>query len=136
LRKIIIPLALLALIIVVLGYVALKPAPVVEVKAENVRLYSALANMGIEDAVVDVTQDKVLVRYNLPANMDMDTVSYYVMGAAAQAAPDSKEIILQVYEDMQPVKEVTVNTSDVISFINERMTLTDFQAVIKTSSLK
>ena len=101
----------------------------------NTELYLALASVGIEDAVVDITPERALVRYNLPENMSKESVNYYIMGAAA-AITNSSKIVIQVYESFTPLEEVIVSIEDVLAFMNETITYEEFEKRIEIKSLK
>jgi len=102
----------------------------------NIELYAALASVGIEDAVVDITQERALIRYNLPENMSKESVNYYIMGAAATIAPNSSKIVIQVYGSFEPLEEIVVKTEDVLAFMNETITYEELEKRIEIRSLK
>jgi len=102
----------------------------------NIELYAALASVGIEDAVVDITQERALIRYNLPENMSKESVNYYIMGAAATIAPNSSKIVIQVYGNFEPLEEIVVKTEDVLAFMNETITYEELEKRIEIRSLK
>lgn len=117
-KKIItISLAIIAVVVLIVGYLTLVPAKAVV--PENEALYSVLANVGIDDALVDVTDERVLVRYNLPEGKDPEAARYFVLGTAAHVAPYSKRIIIQTYRDMEPLEEASVATADVIRIMSK-----------------
>lgn len=99
------------------GYLAFVPPKTA--KPENEELYSALASAGIDEALVDVTDDIALVRYNLPEGRDEEAVTYFVLGAAAGAAPHTGKIIVQSYSDSTPISEVTANTGDILALTSK-----------------
>lgn len=101
----------------------------------NTELYLALASVGIEDAVVDITEERALIRYNLPENMSKEAVNYYIMGAAATITNSSK-ILIQVYENFTPLEEVIVSTEDVLAFMNGTITYEELEKRIEIKSLK
>ncbi|RLG39170.1 MAG: hypothetical protein DRN91_00585 [Candidatus Alkanophagales archaeon] len=94
-----------------------------------------MTSVGIEDAIVDITDERALVRYNLPENMSKESVNYYIMGAAA-AITNSSKIVIQVYENFTPLEEIVVSTEDVLAFMNETITYEEFEKRIEIKSLK
>lgn len=83
---------------------------------ENTNLYIILSSAGITDAVIDITEKRAFIRYELPDFINKTNAVYYILGAAASVAPNTKTIIIQTYQNFEPVDEVTVSTSEVISF--------------------
>lgn len=136
-KKIVIPIAVIAVLAIALYILSLpsQPEPEIIPNPLNTELYIALASVGIEDAVVDITPERALVRYNLPENMSKESVNYYIMGAAA-AITNSSKIVIQVYENFTPLEEVVVNTDDVLAFMNETITYEEFEKRIEIKSLK
>ncbi|RLI85044.1 MAG: hypothetical protein DRO98_07650 [Archaeoglobales archaeon] len=128
-------IAILAISLYILS-LPLLPEPEITTNPLNTELYLALASVGIEDAVVDITDERALIRYNLPENMSKESVNYYIMGAAATIAPNSSKIVIQVYENFTPVEEVVVSTEDVLTFMNETITHEEFEKRIEVRSLK
>jgi len=136
-KKIVIPIAVIAVLAIALYILSLpsQPEPEIIPNPLNTELYIALTSVGIEDAVVDITPERALVRYNLPENMSKESVNYYIMGAAA-AITNSSKIVIQVYENFTPLEEVVVNTDDVLAFMNETITYEEFEKRIEIKSLK
>ena len=138
-KKFLIPGLVLVLVIAavaVLYYLPVVKDPALEPKAYASTLYTALAGTGIDDTVVDITPERVLIRYNLPENMSKEAVQYYIMGSAATAVPESSKIVIQTYENFEPVEEATVDTKDVLAFMNESITFDEFKERIIVKSLK
>ena len=104
-----------------------------EIRSENTQLYAALVDAGIEDAVVDITDERALIRYNLPPNLNMEATWYYIISASAIIAPETDKIVIQTYVNYEPREEITVNTTDVIALMNEGITMVDFQERVKVS---
>ena len=85
-----------------------------EIRTENTQLYAALVDAGIEDAVVDITDERALIRYNLlPANLNKEATRQYILRASAIIAPETDKIVIQTYVNYEPGEEITVNTRDV-----------------------
>ena len=131
-KKIVIPITVIAVLAIALCILSLpsQPEPEIIPNPLNTELYLALASVGIEDAVVDITPERALVRYNLPENMSKESVNYYIMGAAA-AITNSSKIVIQVYENFTPLEEVIVSTEDVLAFMNETITYEEFEKRIE-----
>ena len=106
------------------------PKPVsIELREENTQLYSLLYEMGL-NPLVDVTEERVLVRYNLPEGMNEETY-YRVLAYSARVSPNSKEIIVQIYKDYSPYLEVRANTQDVLSWIEGKISRDELSIVVR-----
>jgi len=134
-KKLLIGLAVVLAFVIIILSLPTQPEPEITPNPLNTGLYLALASVGIEDAVVDITPERALIRYNLPANMSKESANYYIMGAAATIANSSK-IVIQVYENFMPVEEVVVSTEDVLAFINGTISYKELEKRIETKSLK
>lgn len=110
-RRVVYALGVVALVVVVgVGALAALPAPGFEPAAANSAIHARLAAAGFDDAVVDVTDERVLVRYTVPANVSRRRAALIALRAAADVAPGADRIVLQVYEAGEPVEQVTVET--------------------------
>ena len=105
----------------------------IEIREENTQLYAALVAVGIEDAIVDITDERALIRFNLPNNLNKEATWYYIMSASTAIAPESDKIIIQTYENYERREELTVNTTDAMALINGKITMEEFQKMLKTS---
>ena len=105
-----------AVLLVGVAYLTFVPPPTAT--PENEELYSALQSAGIEDALVDVTDDRVLVRYERPAGYDVRATNYLVLGAAAEAAPYTERVVVECYEGSTRVERVSANTGDVLAIVD------------------
>lgn len=108
--------AVAAVLIVSAGYLAFVPPPTAS--PENEALYSALQSAGIDEALVDVTDDRVLVRYELPAGYDEEATTYLVLGAAAEVAPHTERIVVERYDGSTRLGRVTAKTGDVLAVVS------------------
>lgn len=97
----------------------------------NTELSSALAAVRIENAFVDVTDKRVLITYNAPKHMSTAAAQHYIISKAANAAPNSRRIVLQVYGDSIPFEEVVVDTGDYFAVMNKKITYRDFEKRIE-----
>lgn len=106
---------------------ALKPsvvapeAEVVVLREENTTLYSLLYQMGL-DPLVDVTDQRVLIRYNQPEEIS-EKIYYRILAYSARTSPNSEEIIVQIYRNYSPHMEIRANTQDVLSWIEGRISM-------------
>lgn len=98
----------------------------------NSDIYSLLVAVGISDALVDVTPERVAVVYELPADLDEETANYYAIGAVAGAAPDSEKIVLQPHAKGVPGETVTVAMDDINGFIGGSITDEEFGSRLVT----
>ena len=107
---------MVAALVVGVGYLAFVPPP--SASPENEQLYSALGSAGIDDAAVDVTDDRVVVRYVLPDGYDLKATTFLVLGAAAEAAPYTERITVERYDGQTRVNRVSANTGDVLAIVS------------------
>lgn len=101
----------------------------------NSDIYSALVAIGIKDAFVDMTQERVIVSYDLPANIQKEASWYYVMGVVASTSSNSGKVIIQAYVNSKATEEVTVQMIDIQEFLNEQLTDAEFTSKLKISSI-
>lgn len=101
-----------------------KPEPMASEK--NTNLYNTLVDFGIIDAVIDISEERAFIRYELPDFIDKTNAVYYIMGAASSVAPETETIIIQTYQNFEPVDEVIVSTKEVIFFTNGEITEEEF----------
>jgi len=97
-------------IVIVVAVVSLAalPAPGFEPSETNSAIHVRLAGVGFTDDVVDVTAERALVRYTVPANLSRLDSELLVLRSVADTAPSVDLIVLQVYEAGSPVEQVTV----------------------------
>lgn len=69
------------------------PADVAAIE-RNTELATALTVGGLDDAFVDVTDERALVAYDLPEGSDGEFLQDFALGAAAQAAPESARAVI------------------------------------------
>lgn len=89
-----------------------------------------LADQGIEDAVVDISDERALVRYNLPTDMSAEDSWVVVLDELLQHAPSSDLAVLQVYEDGEPTQEVEADMDDVEAYFDGRISWEEFRGRI------
>ena len=82
----------------------------------NSELYAELASAGIVDAVVDVTEDRVLIRSQIPPGTTRAESVEVILTNAAAVAPQTETIIVQLYEGDEPVEQLTVETAVVTQY--------------------
>lgn len=94
-----------------------------------------LAEKGIEDAVVDVSDERALVRYNLPTDMSTEESWVVVLEELLQHAPSSDVAVLQVYEDGEPTQEIEADMDDVEAYFDARISWQEFRERITVRSV-
>ncbi|TGC10673.1 hypothetical protein [Methanolobus halotolerans] len=107
-------------------------------KAASMSVYESLAFQGIDDANVQVTPERVFVKYDQPpVKSDSDALLawFYIMGVAAGEAPGTDEIIIQMYAQNNPLFEVSVPTGDVLDFLESRITLDEFRTKVDVKAI-
>ncbi len=134
-RKLIVVFLVLIALVAMVTFLYLPAPSEEEINPDplNNELYSELMRIGIRDAVVDITDERALIRYNLPEGMSREDTELSIMKAAATIAPDSDKIVIQTYENFKPVEEVTIGTSDVLDFMEKTITYEEFKNRIKCS---
>ncbi len=136
LKKVFIVIGVLIAILVAGAVVIyLLPTPqAVSVNEKNSEIYSLMVAGGIENAVVDVTADKVLVTYNLPADLDKEASWFHTMGAVAAAVPNGKTLIIETHyrsgNGQNKIDTLTVQIKDVTDFLGGRLTEMQFRAKV------
>lgn len=137
-KRVVIPLVIVAVLVVVLLILSIPTPkePEIQPNPLNTQLYNTLSELGIEDAVVDVTAERTVVRYNLPENMSKEDAEISIMQVAAEISINSGKIIIQTYENFKPVEGVIVGTNDVLAFMEKTITYEEFRERIVIRSLK
>ena len=132
-KRVVIPLVIVAVLVVVFLILSIPTPKELEIQPNplNTQLYNTLSELGIEDAVVDVTADRTVVRYNLPENMSKEDAEISIMQVAAEISINSGKIIIQTYENFKPVEEVIVGTNDVLAFMEKTITYEEFRKRIE-----
>ena len=132
-KRVVIPLVIVAVLVVVLLILSIPTPkePEIQPNPLNTQLYNTLSELGIEDAVVDVTAERTVVRYNLPENMSKEDAEISIMQVAAEISINSGKIIIQTYENFKPVEEVIVGTNDVLAFMEKTITYEEFRKRIE-----
>ena len=93
-----------------------------ETRSQNTNLVAALMSAGIDDSFVDIDGDRVYVAYALPDGYDADTTQRFVIGAAANASPDSGKIVVTQYEGETANTIWTVQMNDFKSYMLDEIT--------------
>lgn len=123
--KILIALILIAGLIWYLSYRAEKTIVVPDVRDTD--MYVALAEFGLDDAVIDITDKQILVSYNLKDKKQEEEALFLTLGAAHQIAPSAQDIIIMVFYDIKPFKEITVAMTDVTLYAENKLSEEDFK---------
>lgn len=137
-RKVGVAVLVVAVVLIGVFLFLSQPAPTepdVEPSEKNTELYLTLADASITDAVVDITDERALVRYNVPEEMTKNESVYYTLGATATVADDSESIVLEVYRNNEGDERVTVSTEAVREFVRNESSLSDLQNEIERTDL-
>ncbi len=112
-----------------------KPEPLPELDSRSTELFAALYSGGIDDALVDVTDSSVRIAYSAPSGMTADASAYFTFGAAARVSPISKEVVVTVFEGDKPSAQFTASMPDILSFLDKKLSSTEFSKKVKTEKL-
>ncbi len=88
---------------------------------ENTDIYNVLLQDGF-DALVDTTEDRVLVRFDLPQNYTSEA-SVYIVLASVSAITKSDLIIVQIYRNEKKIEEVRAKNQDVLDIVNDKISV-------------
>lgn len=99
------------------------PASSMSIGADPVatEIAADLAEEGIDDALVDVTDERALVRYDPPSDMNTEESWLVVLDSLQANAVDSEMAVLQVYDTGDPRQEVEADMDDVESYFDARI---------------
>lgn len=133
--------AAIAIVLAVVFFIRFDRASVDEQTAvvideRNDAIYAALVSVGIENALVDVTDARTIIRYEVPRAINKKAALYYVIGAAARYAVPASTIIATLFENESASEESTVSVKDVLAFLNKEMTEKEFSGRINRKDLK
>lgn len=98
-------------------------------------IYRAMVNNSIPAAVVDISNETILVRYNVPPNRSREHTTYYVLGVASSVAPKSDRIRVEVYENFVPIEAVVVETTAVQAYRDDEVTFTELTSRVERRPL-
>ena len=134
---ILIPTVTLVVLGIALAILSIPPPKEPEVTPNplNTLIYNELLEAGIRGAVVDVTAERALIRYNLPENMSKEDAEIQIMKIAA-ANTASNKIVVQTYENFKPIEEAIVEKNYVTDYINGIISLDELKKQIKINPLK
>lgn len=125
-KKLLIGISVVVVLLVAFFMLSMPEQPEATASDRNTILYITLAEYGISDAVVDVSEGRTLIRYNLPEFMNKTDAIYYILGAAASIAPETEKISIQTYQNFEPMDEITISTKDVIDFSEGKISEDEF----------
>ena len=123
LKKILVTILVLSVIAAAALFFLSQPdaqAKEVELEDKNSAIYSLLVAGGIKDALVDATQERVIVDYELPFSMDKQASWFYVMGSVAAVSSSSEMIVLQASQGGIASEKMTVKMADALDFLNNK----------------
>lgn len=101
----------------------------------NSRVFAGLAQEGIDGAVVDVTQERAFVRYEVPENSSVEESELLVTRVVAAEAPNASSVVLEVYRDFEPVEEVTVSMETAERFGDDEISAEELRGSWDVESL-
>lgn len=104
-----------------------EPAPDVDPHPAQTEIHDALDPFGYPAVLVDVTDDRALVRYEQPADLDTELAYALARDAAALHGEDTERIVVQAYEDWTPAREWTVPTGLVRDYLEGEATREDLE---------
>ncbi len=102
-------------------------------RAASLSIYESLTFQGIDDAVVEVTEEHVLVKYDQPSvRSDTDALLtwFYIMGVAAETAPNTESVIIEMYDGPEALYEVTVQTADIQNYLEANIGIDEFRSKV------
>lgn len=109
--------------------------PFYEATEANTRGYDMLAAGGLQDAVVDITAERALARYNEPEGVDPEATWIFVMQTLATVAPDTPIAVVQRYADFSPVEEIIAEVADVLAYLEGDITVEEFAERVERRAL-
>lgn len=132
-------------VLVVLGSVAgaflylsqpAEPGPEVDPAPAQTAVHDALVPFGYPAVLVDVTDQRVLVRYEQPANLSRELAYALARDSAALHAPDGTEdVVVEIYVDVEPRERRTVPVDVVRSYLNGTATRAELEAATAVEDL-
>lgn len=121
----------LALVAVGLGVAGPASSDTIEPNERDSELYASLADAGVSDAVVEISDEHVLVRYEVPDGMNRTESLEIVLRKSAAAAPNTQVLVVQVYDGYEPALQATVETSVVLAYVLDELTYEDVEAAME-----
>lgn len=98
-------------------------------------IFSQLADAGINNSLVDVTKERVFVRYNIPDSLERNKTYYFVFGVSAKISPESENIQIEAYKSFKPFEKVSVKMKDVLDFVGGKIDFEAFKTKLSFESL-
>src|SRR3989338_4688304 len=131
-KKIIIAILIVAALVAGAAYLRglFDEKATVVIDERNDAIYAALAAAGIENALVDVTDARTIVDYEVPGGMNKEVALFYVLGAAARYAAAESTITATLFENESASEEATVSARDARAFLNREINLQEFREKI------
>jgi hypothetical protein len=101
------------------------------------QIYASLVLAGIDDALVDVTDQRVLIVYNQPvaSGQEITATWLYMAGAAVEISPQSRQVIIVTANHGEQIEKTTIQTQDMLDFVSKRMDATALTKRILTHPL-
>jgi hypothetical protein len=74
----------------------------------NDSVYASLAVAGMENALVDLTDERTIIGYELPRELDKEVALFYVLGAAARHTNPEATITTIAFQGGKASEEASV----------------------------
>lgn len=95
-----------------------QPVPSEDVTAgeTNTALYNQLSDAGIDGALVDVTDERALVRYDIDGDQSIEASQKAALTAAATVVTDDVPIVVETYQETDPVERLVLEPEDAAAY--------------------
>jgi hypothetical protein len=93
------------------------PGPKVRPEAAQTEIHDALDPFGYPAVLVDVTEERVLVRYEQPGNLSADLAYALARDTAALHANATDRVVVEAYDGYEPWRRWEVPTDVVLGFL-------------------
>lgn len=90
-------------------------------------IFNYLESVGISNALVDVTSQRVLIRYELPEDIEKEKTYYFAMAVSAKICPGSEDIKIEAFKEFELLETVSVKTSDVLDLVEDKTSINTFK---------
>ena len=81
--------------------------------------------------MVDATPQRVIIQYDLPADLDKEASWYFAMGAAAASSPESEKIIVQAFVADKATEKISVKMKDVLDLLAGKISDAEFAGKVE-----
>lgn len=126
-KKLLAAIALL-IFIVLFGFISYQPAESeVTYNPVSAKLRATLVYAGI-NSIVDVSDGRAVIIFNLPEDMGEEESVYYVMEIATEMT-NSEEIVVRVCENYEPVREYVVDREEYAEFVSGKKSFEELETL-------